>query len=214
MRAKFRFLKRISSLKLVETFLPLDEPSSVELWSAVKMDGGWWWWWFGSCAFPNLVFLFPPPLGSVCRMKIPVPAPALPPLHLQPISSSNRTPPPRRNEKAKPAWARPPNFFLLVLKGELHYECREVYNLIAWISLWLQTQPFSSSSFQVLICSGCSKWFEDLQLRFILDMLPFIPGTDVLSLEGDGWKQARRLSCSQLLPKSRTRSEHWRDSSP
>lgn len=70
--------------------------------------------------------------GSVCRMKIPVPAPALPPLHLQLTittinsnsnSSSNsnnsRTRTPQRSEKAKPAWARPPNSSPPVLKGEL-----------------------------------------------------------------------------------------------
>lgn len=68
-----------------------------ELSSTVKMDKGGGGGGL-TRAFPNLVFCFFS-LGSVCRMKIPVPAPALPPLHLQPIS--NRTPP--RNEKAKPA---------------------------------------------------------------------------------------------------------------
>lgn len=55
--------------------------------------------------------------GSVCRMKIPVPAPALPPLHPQ-LSSSNRRQIPQRNEKAKPAWARPPNSSPLAPKGD------------------------------------------------------------------------------------------------
>lgn len=52
------------------------------------------------------------------------------------------------------------------------------YYLITRISLWLQTPPCSLSSFQVLLYTGCSKWFKVLQLHFILDMLPLIPRTD------------------------------------
>lgn len=62
--------------------------------------------------------------GSVCRMKILVPAPALLPLHPRHISSSSnsRRLIPPKNETAKAAWARPPNSCPPVQKGEEHTE--------------------------------------------------------------------------------------------
>lgn len=56
--------------------------------------------------------------GSVCRMKIPVPAQALPLLPLRPISSNSRRRTPQRKRTVKPAWARPPNICPPVLRGE------------------------------------------------------------------------------------------------
>lgn len=54
----------------------------------------------------------------VCRMRIPVPAPALPHRRLPPAKPDRETHFARRNGRAKPAWAKPPNCFPPAPKGQ------------------------------------------------------------------------------------------------
>lgn len=68
--------------------------------------------------FPHLRSrLFSKP-KAVCRMRIPVPAPALPHRRLPPARPDRGTRSAKRNGKAKPAWARPPSCFPPAPRGE------------------------------------------------------------------------------------------------
>ena len=70
---------------------------------------------FVCCSLPQVPALLQS--KPVCRMRIPVPAPALPRRRLPPAKPDRGTRFVKRNGRAKPAWARPPSCFLPAPKG-------------------------------------------------------------------------------------------------
>lgn len=84
-------------------------------------------------------FRFPALLQSkpVCRMRIPVPAPALPRHHHPPARPDRRTHLVRRNGKAKSAWARPPSCFPPAPKGKKQNRQVISHAVMKWLwRLW------------------------------------------------------------------------------